>query len=199
MSKRKSVVRLCGWFSTAWLMLVAAAAVAADAGQDIVVKVEKAGAEIVVAVDCPVAAPPPVVWEVLTDYDHMSAFISNLEYSGIQDRTDNILTVRQRGKASRGPFSFAFDMVRRIELVPFGEIRSRLVSGDLKASVFTTRIVDIDGLIHIDNSGRYTPNRWVPPVVGPALIEAETRKQFAEIRQEILRRALSPSASVVGR
>jgi hypothetical protein len=29
---------------------------------------------------------------------------------------------------------------------------------------------------------------WVPPFIGPALIEGETRKQFSEIRAEILRR-----------
>ena len=34
----------------------------------------------------------------------------------------------------------------------------------------------------------YTPNMWVPPFIGPALIEVETQKQFCEIRTEILRR-----------
>ena len=106
-----------------------------------------------------------------------------------------MLTVRQTGKVTRGPFSFAFDNVREIELVPVAEIRSRLVSGDLKASSFTTRIADLDGLVHISNSGRYTPNVWVPPLVGPALIEGETRKQFAEIRAEILRRAARRASS----
>ncbi len=42
--------------------------------------------------------------------------------------------------------------------------------------------------VHILNSGRFVPNVWVPPVVGPSVIEAETRKQFDEIRTEILRR-----------
>jgi uncharacterized membrane protein YGL010W len=37
--------------------------------------------------------------------------------------------------------------------------------------------------------GRYTPNMWVPPIIGPALITAETQKQFGEIRAEILRRS----------
>jgi hypothetical protein len=57
-----------------------------------------------------------------------------------------VLTVRQKGKVTRGPLSFAFDNVREVELVPVAEIRSRLVSGDLKASFFTTRIADLDGL-----------------------------------------------------
>ena len=171
------------------LAAVALSASAAVPDEDIVVHAKKEGPEIVVEVDCPVRAPLLAVWDVLTDYDNMSRFISNLQYSGIQGRVDNVLKVRQYGKATRGPLTITFDNVREVELRPFSEVRSRLISGDLKASVFTTRLVDVDGLVHIVNSGRYTPKMWVPPVIGPALIEAETRKQFGEIRTEILRRS----------
>ncbi len=171
------------------LAAAASPAFPAPPDQDISVRVQKTGAEILVDVDCPVRAPVAIVWDVLTDYNNMATFVSNLQFSGIERRVDNVLTVRQSGKVTRGLFSFAFDNVREIELVPFAEIRSRLVSGDLKASAFTTRIVDLDGLVHISNSGRYTPNVWVPPLIGPVIIEGETRKQFGEIRAEILRRA----------
>ena len=156
--------------------------------QDIVVHVQKDGQHIAVDVDCPVDAPRSIVWEVLTDYDHMAQFISNLEYSAVEERVDNMLRVHQKGKASRGPLTLAFDNVREVELVPYREIRSRLISGDMKASDFITRIVEVGALVHILNSGRYTPNIWVPPFIGPALIEAETQKQFGQIRSEILRR-----------
>ena len=192
-----------------WLFALSAAATlplgAAAAGlpraplspdQDIIVHVQKAGAEVLVEVDCPVRAPVALVWEVLTDYDNMANFVSDLQFSAIEHRNDNVLTVRQAGKVTRGLFTFAYNSVREVELVPLTEIRSRLISGDLKASAFTTRIVDLDGLVHIRNSGRYTPNFWVPPLVGPALIEGETRKHYAEIRAEILRRAARQTASV---
>ena len=129
----------------------------------------------------------------------MSRFISNLQYSGVQGRVDNVLKVRQSGKATRGPLSITFENVREVELRPYTEIRSRLISGDLKASAFTTRLVEVDGLVHIINSGRYTPKMWVPPMVGPALIEAETRKQFAEIRTEVLRRSERRAAELAPR
>ena len=93
------------------------------------------------------------------------------------------------GASDRNRLSQYLDDVREIELVPLAEIRSKLVSGDMKASAFTTRIVDLDGVVHIANTGRYTPNVWVPPLIGPALIEGETRRQYAEIRSEIVRRA----------
>ena len=196
------------WTRRRWLAVVCAAALswldaaattlppAAPPDRDIAVRVQKAGADIIVDVDCPVHAPIPTVWEVLTDYDKMASFISSLKLSVVQTRTDGVLTVRQLGKVDRGPFSFAFDNVREIELVPLVEIRSKLISGDLKASSFTTRIADVDGVVHIVHSGRYTPNVWVPPIVGPSLIEGETRKQYAEIRAEILRRASRAAASL---
>lgn len=202
---------LAAWTRRRWLI----AACAASAGlpfpagaassapppqpdEDILVHVRQDGTEVVVDVDCPVPAPVSVVWEVLTDYDNMASFISNLQFSGIERHADDTLTVHQTGKVSRGLFTFAFDNVREIELVPLTEIRSRLVRGDLKASAFTTRIVDVDGLVHVMHSGRYTPNVWVPPLLGPMLIEGETRRQYGEIRAEVLRRAARRAANIVG-
>lgn len=168
--------------------------------EDIEVRVKKDGAEVAVDVDCPVNASVAVAWEVLTDYDHMSEFLSNVQSSSVQARDGHTLQVYQKGKATRGPLSISYENLREVVLVPFQEIRSRLISGDMKASAFTTRIVDGGALVHIINSGRYTPKIWVPPVVGPAMIEAETRKHFGELRSEILRRALlrakTPSVSL---
>ncbi len=92
-----------------------------------------------------------------------------------RERDGDRLIVYQKGKAKRGPLTFAFENVREIHLVPYREIRSRLISGDLKTSEFTTRIVDEGGVLHIVNSGRYTPKISVPPLIGPALIEADAQ------------------------
>ncbi len=171
------------------LALHPGAALPATAGQDIEVDVQKNGSEIALRVDCPVKAPLAIVWEVLTDYDHMARFITNLQESRVQNRDGHVLQVYQKGKASRGLLTFSFENVREIQLVPRQEIRSRLLSGDLKSSEFTTRIVDDGMQIHIVNSGRFVPKIWIPPLIGPSLIEAETRKQFDEVRTEILRRS----------
>jgi polyketide cyclase/dehydrase/lipid transport protein len=177
-----------------WLFLLLFAALhsvaqpaAPDA--DITVAVRKDGATIFVDVDCPVQAPVPLIWQVLTDYDHMSTFIGGLEYSAIEGRRDNLLTVRQKGKAKLGLFTFNFENVREVEIVPSVEIRSHHISGDLESSSFTTRVINVDGTPHVINIGRYVPKAWVPPLVGPSLIGGETRKQFADIRSEILRRS----------
>jgi hypothetical protein len=181
-------------FLAALLLAATAARAATDSpDQDIVVHARKDGPDVTVEIDCPVDAPRSVVWDVLTDYDHMATFVSNLEASGVEEHAGKLLRVHQKGKVALGPFTFKFDDVRMIELLPYDEIRSRLISGEMKASTFVTRIVRVGAGIHIVNSGRYTPNMWVPPLIGPSLIEAQTRKQFGELRAEILRRAAKSS------
>ena len=165
-----------------------AVAAAGDTG-DIVVHVQKDGSTINVEVDCPLPAPRAVAWEVLTDYENMPRFIANLEQSVVRLRTANRVLLYQKGKASRGPLTFPFENVRDVELVPETEIRSRMVSGDAMPAEFLTRIEDRDGNLHIVHTGKYTPKMWVPPGIGPMLIEDETRKQYGEIRDEIVRRS----------
>lgn len=156
--------------------------------RDIIVHVQKKGERVIVDVELPVAATQLEAWTVMTDYDNMAKFVSNLEWSKIVGRDGNTLTVEQKGKASRGPLSITFENIREIVLTPPREVNSRLISGDLKASEFTTRVLDEGASARIMNHGEFIPKLWVPPVVGPALIEAETRKQFQELRMEILRR-----------
>ena len=180
----------------AWLALATAVVLSlhprvvlpATTGPEMQVEVHKNGAEITVRVDCPVKAPLAVVWEVLTDYDHMAGFLTNLEVSNVVTRDGDRLQVFQKGRASHGLLSFAFENLREIHLVPLTEIRSHLIKGNMQTSEFTTRVVDDGTQVHILNNGRFVPNVWVPPVIGPSAIEAETRKQFDEIRAEILRR-----------
>ena len=70
------------WLVLLYLTVAASTAGAAAPASDIAVVVRKEGTTIFVDVDCPVDAPWPVVWDVLTDYDHMAEFISNVSVSG---------------------------------------------------------------------------------------------------------------------
>jgi hypothetical protein len=182
-----------------WLLGVALAlswmpAAVAQDSRDIAVTVHREGEEVVVDVDFLVNATPQEAWNVLTDYDHMSQFVADLTSSRILRRDGDRLQVAQQGRFRFGFFELKIENVRAIELVPLREIRSQLVSGDMKASAFTTRVAAEGSGTRITNHGRFTPDRWIPPVIGPAVMQAQTRKQFAEIRAEILRRKAAPAA-----
>ena len=167
------------------------------AASDIVVHVKKNGATIIVDVEMAVQAPPLTAWDVLTDYDHMAQFVTNVQASKITDRKGNTLVVAQRSGTAFGLLKFSFDNVREVELVPHSEVRSKLISGDMKASAFTTRIVsDAGGGARVFNHGEFVPTMWVPPVVGTAFLEAETRRQFHELRNEMMRRTMAPKAAM---
>jgi hypothetical protein len=153
------------------------------------VVVQTRNGSVIIDVTAHMHAKREVVWAVLTDYDHMAEFLTTLKASSILVRRGNQMEVAQTGEARRGFLHFSFSTVRSVELVPNQEIRSQLISGDFKSYEFTTRIVDAaDGTITIVHHGEYEPKTWVPPVVGPAMIETETRKQYAELIEEIQRR-----------
>lgn len=180
------------------LVLLAAISVAAHAADpgvndDIAVHIQKHGPTIVVDVEMQVSATPADAWAVFTDYEHMADFVSNLKVSEVTSRQGNRLEVRQAGEARKGPLTFTFETVRAVELIPVHEIRSTLVRGDFKSYEFTTQIEKRGETVVIANHGEYIPTRWVPPVIGPALIESETRKQYGELRDEILRRKRAAS------
>jgi uncharacterized membrane protein len=169
----------------------------AQDASDIVVHVKKNGATIIVDVEMLVQAPALATWDVLTDYDHMAQFVANVQSSKITDRKGNTLVVAQKSGTSFGLLKFSFDNVREVELVPHSEIRSNLISGDMKASAFTTRIMSNGGgVTRVVNHGEFVPTMWVPPVIGTLFLESETRRQFHELRNEIMRRTTATKASI---
>ena len=175
-------------FAMALALLPAAAAAAPSHPLDIAVDIRRDGEAFVVNVDFVVESTRQEAWNVLTDYDHMAEFLANVNTSRIIRRDQDRIEVAQTGRLSFGPFEIKLENVREIEFVPLQEIRSKLIRGDMKASSFTTRLSAEGTRTRITNQGRFTPDRWIPPLIGTAVLEAETRKQFAEFRAEILRR-----------
>jgi hypothetical protein len=180
-------------FAIALAIFAAAAHAAPRDSRDIAVAIHRDGEAYVVDVDLTVDATPQEAWDVLTDYDHMSEFVSNLTMSRIIHRASGSLEVAQTSRLEFGFIDLKFDNVREIEFVPLKEIRSELVRGDMKMSAFTTRLAAEGDATRITNHGRFIPDRWIPPLIGTLMLEAETRKQFGELRAEILRRKGSGS------
>ena len=174
-----------------WLLVLPAATAWAVQPEDdgIAVTVRRQGEVITVHTSAYVPVPPQQVWAVLTDFDHMTEIIEDLEMSRIVGHAGNKVIVQQKGKAARGPLSFSFESVREIELKPYEEMRGHLISGTMKKSDGVTRLIPEGEGTRIDSRGEFIPDIWVPPIIGVKIIEHETRGQFEEIRKEILRRS----------
>ena len=170
-----------------------------DGNTDIDVRASKDGDTVLVEVDLAVRASQAEVWGVLTDYDHMADFISDLASSAVIARSGNTLDVMQKGTARYGLLSFPFETVRRVLLTPQSEIRSRIMSGDMMGSQIVTRIAANGPMTQVSVRSRYIPTIWLPPLIGTSVIASQTRKQWATLREEILRRrapAAGPSAGL---
>ncbi len=170
------------------LALIALVALGAEA-QEISVRVERRGESVVVDVEAHVPGALREAWAVFTDYENMAGFISNLTASKVLARADNKLEVMQAGKTKVGFLSFGFEAIRAVELVPMHEIRSSLISGDFTAYASTTSLAATPNGTQIRHHGEYIPKKWLPPLIGPAVIERETRKQYQEFAAEIERRS----------
>lgn len=159
--------------------------------QGIDVTAKKVSNMVVIDVSMLVEATPREAWDVLTDYDHMPKFLPNLQSSKILSKSPTRLEVAQKGGATHGPISITFDVVREVQLKPYSEIISHVISGDLKKVDGTTRLVPEGDGTRITFHSESIPNVWVPPGIGPALIENETREQFGDMRAEIVKRRLA--------
>jgi carbon monoxide dehydrogenase subunit G len=137
-----------------------------------------------------VDATPQEVWAVLTDFDNMARFVSNLETSQVVSRQGNGVRVHTKGKARFGPLQFPFESVRELTLKPFERIQSRQVNGTLKRFEGETQVIATPQGTRIAYRGDSTSNQSIPPIVGPSLIKSETEEQFHEMQTEILRRRM---------
>jgi len=170
---------------------LAGPAVLAQAPPDneIRIAIERIGPVDVVDVSVSVPATPEQTWGVLTDWDNLTSFMSNIKASRIVARLGNTVRVQQTVRARVWPFSFDIELDREIELVPYERMQFRLLGGDFDKMEGTVRLIaDPTGtkiLSHVESIPRF----WIPPLIGPIIIERETRDQFRQIIDEIARRA----------
>jgi len=163
--------------------------------KDIEVKVQIAGEKVIVDVILAVPATRQEVWIVLTDFENMADFVSNLKESKVVSISGGTLKIFQRGAATYGLITFPFESTREIRLIPFDKIRSHMISGNMRMMEGTTQLIDEDGQTRIIYHTDTIQEKWIPPIVGKIFIEHEIRKQFYEMRNEIIKRKRASASS----
>jgi len=81
--------------------------------------------------------------------------------------------------------------VREIRLFPFEKILSHMVKGTMRKMEGDTQLISEGEQTRVVYHADSVPGVWIPPVLGKVFIEHETREQFQEIRDEILKRKQS--------
>jgi len=158
----------------------------------IAIEVKKSGETVIVDASFVVPASQHEVWDVLTDFDHMVKFLPNLQFSKVITGSENKLQVEQKGRVAYGLLSFSFDNVREVDLAPYHEIRSHLISGNLKKGEGTTQLIAEGNGTRVLYHNESLPGFWLGAAVSLAAVEKASRDQFEAMKNEILRRKAAP-------
>jgi hypothetical protein len=178
------------------VLFMAAALAEPPQDTDIAVKVHIARDNVTVDVILAIPATRQEVWVVMTDYEHMADFVSNLKESKIVSISEGTLKIFQRGSATFGPIKFPFESTREIRLIPFDEIRSRMISGNMRKMEGTTQLIDEGGKTRIIYHTDTIQETWIPSIIVKVFIENEIRERFRELRNEIMKRKRALASSI---
>jgi ribosome-associated toxin RatA of RatAB toxin-antitoxin module len=185
-------IRRGWWFAGAALAVSALlwASIAAQAAE-VTVKTVKRGGAVEVEARATLQAPLELVWQTLTDYDHLSDFIPGITRSHLLEYRGTAAIVEQSGEAGILFFKFPIEvLVESLELAPY-VIEVRVLKGNLK---------QLDGRYQIELGARpqdgitlhwrgvIEPEMSLPPVVGEMVLRANVRDQFRGMVREIERR-----------
>jgi ribosome-associated toxin RatA of RatAB toxin-antitoxin module len=139
-----------------------------------------------------VAAPPDRVWKVLTDYDRLPDFVPNLLSSKVLSHTGQESVIDQTGVSRFLFVKKTIHLVVRAVEVPMSRIDVSLVSGDMKRyavrwelSPGTANAVSGTRLTY---SGMLEPNFYVPPLIGPSVMQDDVQRMMQAVVTEILKK-----------
>jgi carbon monoxide dehydrogenase subunit G len=181
-----------------WIFCQALFAHAETERPGVVLEVKKNGETVIVDAHFSVPANQHEVWDVLTDFDHMAKFLPNLESSKVIAGSANKVQVEQKGRIAYGLLSFSFENIRDVELAPYHEIRSHLVSGNLKKGEGMTQLTSEGSVTRVVYHNESLPGSWLGAAVSLSVIEKASREQFEAIKNEILRRKSAGNGDLAG-
>lgn len=180
--------RLVNFVRATVVVALAVCATALVAATDVTADVQRVGSELHTDVALFVPAPPSLVWEVITDYDHATSYVSDLEESRIVSRTPDVLRVFQRAKVKYGPISLTVETLRDVQLIGTTKTHSILVKGTMEKHEAITEISPVEGGTRITYRATSVPGSYLLALIGQSFVKREAEEKFSELRDEILRR-----------
>lgn len=173
-----------------------AAACGALAAEDLAIAAERQGRVVKVLARATLQASPALVWQTLTDYDHLAEFIPGIASSRVIERHGPDTVVEQSGTARLLLFSYPIDVTVETRSQPPHVIEVRLLKGNLRQLEGAYRIEPLaDGRLVLHWNGLIEPDLALPPLIGEFLMRANVEEQFTGMVREIERRAAAREAS----
>jgi hypothetical protein len=127
-------------------------------------------------------------WRVLTDYDHLSAFIPGMHVSRVLAREGNNVVLEQKGEAWLLFLAFPLEVRLAVTEYPHRRIVARAVAGSFREMAGTYFLDRRDSHVVLRYQGRMVPDFLVPPLIGTLVLRRDVERQFAALVDEIERR-----------
>ena len=155
------------------------------------IEAERHGESIEVRAHALIAAPPALIWQVLTDYERLPSFIPGIEKSVVRERQGGRLVLEQTGEARFLVFSFPIDVRYEVIESPPDWVSSRAVAGNLRRmnGRYDLQASPARGSMVLRYQGEIEPNFALPPIVGVVALRSMVEQQFSAMVAEIERRA----------
>lgn len=163
------------------------------AAQDVAIEAHRQGDSVEITAHAQLAAPAALVWQVLTDYERLPAFIPGIAKSTVRSREGNIVFVDQTGAARFLLFYFPIEVRFEVTERSPQSVESRAVGGNLKRM---NGRYDLEPgteplTVRLRYHGLIEPDFQLPPFIGVAVLRSMAEEQFTAMVAEIERRAAS--------
>ena len=149
---------------------------------------QQQGALFIVDATAEVPVTVDTAWDVLTDFDHMASFLGNLTSSKVASRNGNSWNVKQQGVARYGPFSYAFESVREVQLEPMKRIVARNLSGTVTRMSSVTELAPLGQGVQIKYHVEMEPGSMLARMLGLPFVRHEVEEQMQRMMKEMARR-----------
>ena len=127
-------------------------------------------------------------WRVLTDYDHLSAFIPGMRVSRVLAREGNNVVLEQKGEARLLFLAFPLEVRLAVAEYPHRRIVAHAVAGSFTEMTGTYFLDERDNRVVLRYQGRMVPDFLVPPLIGTLVLRRNVETQFTALVDEIERR-----------
>jgi hypothetical protein len=126
-------------------------------------------------------------WQVLTDYEGLTAFVPDLRESRIVSRERNNVMVDQKGAARLLFFSYPMDVRLAVTEYPYERVVSHSVAGNFRELHSTYTLAMRKGQVLLHYSGRMVPDFYVPPLIGTWVLRHSVESTFRALVDEMER------------
>lgn len=172
------------------ILALGSAGAAEEPTDPVSVTVTRSGENLSIAAEFRVPVNVRLAWEVLTDFEHMPAFLPGLKESHVLTLAGNQLTVQQKGESTVGLLPMEYESVRMVELKPYQSIRSRTLKGSLGQVEGLTRLAaEGRNLTLVQYSASVHPESSLSALIPSSYVKDGLKAQFQAMREEMLRRA----------